>query len=72
MSRFPQDPKKKGSQRWIQHFVNHAPELLERQIGLGTIEWLSPMAADDYAEYRDQAALDRLGINLPHEREHAF
>ena len=29
------------------------------------ITWLSPVADDEYAEYRDQAFLDLLGIKLP-------
>lgn len=62
MGRFPQGRKEKGSQRWLQHFVNDVPEPLEREIGLGPVEWLSPVAADDYAEYRDQSFLDRLGV----------
>lgn len=72
MSRFPQGLKTKGSQRWIQRFINHAPEVLEQQIGLGPIEWLSPLAADDYAEYRDDAALERLGISPPHRTLETF
>ena len=65
MGRFPQGPCTKGSQRWLQWLVNEAPELLDQPIGLGPIEWRSPLRADDYAEYRDQAFLDLLDIRLP-------
>ena len=63
MSRFPQGPAVKGSQKWIQKLVNGNPELLNAEIRkhltLSTdesISWLSPRAEDDYAEYRDQAS----------------
>jgi hypothetical protein len=63
MARFPQRLCTKGSQRWIQWFVNHAPEVLNEQIALGAIDWRSPLAADEYAEYRDEAFLRVLGID---------
>src|SRR5262245_46671097 len=65
MARFPQKLCPKGSQRWMQWFVNHAPRVLNDAIGLGPIEWRSPLRDDDFAEYRDAAFLDRLGITLP-------
>ena len=65
MGRFPQPLCTKGSQRWLQWLVNEAPELLDQPIGLGQIDWRSPLRADDYAEYRDQAFLDLLDIRLP-------
>ena len=43
MARFPQGPREKGSHSWIQRFVNHAPDVLEQHIGLGAIEWRSPL-----------------------------
>jgi hypothetical protein len=64
MGRFPQGLRGKGSQRWMQWLVNDAPERLNESIGLGPIDWRSPVGADDYAEYRDQAFLDLLGIDL--------
>lgn len=30
----------------------------------GPIKWLSPLADDDYAAYRDEAFLEKLGIEL--------
>jgi hypothetical protein len=64
VGRFPQGLHAKGSQRWLQWLVNEAPERLGDAIGLGRIDWRSPLRADDYAEYRDQAFLDLLGITL--------
>jgi hypothetical protein len=64
MARFPQSQCTKGSQRWLQWLVNDARALLDQQIGLGPIDWRSPLRADAYAEYRDQAFLDLLGISL--------
>jgi hypothetical protein len=38
--------------------------LLDDAIGLGTLRWLSPLASDEYAEYRDESFLHRLGVEL--------
>lgn len=65
MGRFPQQPSPKGSQHWLQSLVNDSPELFDQQIGLGRIDWRSPLRADDFAEYRDQDFLDLLSIELP-------
>jgi hypothetical protein len=59
-----QDPAQKGSRRCIRWVVNNAPELLNRQIGVGTINWRSPIASDNYDEYREDAFLQRLGVTL--------
>jgi hypothetical protein len=64
VGRFRQQACPKGSQRWLQWLVNQAPDCLDEQIGLGRIDWRSPLQTDDYAEYRDQAFLDLLGVNL--------
>ena len=59
----------RGSQRWIQHVVNDDPAAIDVPIvaatGASSIRWVSPLREDDYAEYRDMAALDLLGIQLP-------
>jgi hypothetical protein len=55
----------KGSPRWIRWVVNNAPELLNQQIGVGRINWRSPIASDNYDEYRGDAFLNRLGVTLP-------
>ena len=51
MARYTQTLCSKGSQRWMQWFVNRAPEVLSEHVGLGTIDWRSPLAGDEYAEY---------------------
>jgi hypothetical protein len=71
MARYPQVEAKRGSQKWIQKLVNEKQALIDssiaRSFGLADaegIEWLSPLKSDDYAEYRDQAFLDRLEVRL--------
>lgn len=72
MPRCPQRAGTRGSQRWIQAAVAVAPRELSDAIGCGAIEWTSPLFSDDYAEYRDQAFLDRLGIVLPNRALETF
>ena len=69
MGRIIQPKGSKGSLKWIQQVVNDNPSLLDSQIKKSIrlpknqeIEWFSPRADDDYAEYRDQAFLSLLGI----------
>ena len=56
----------RGSRRWLQVLVNCRPKFLNEAIAArlpeqpGDIDWRSPLAADHYAEYRDQTFLDRL------------
>jgi len=57
--------------KWIQRLINKKTELVNSQIrkNLGLLEneeicWLSPLEEDDYAEYRDQAFIDKLGVKL--------
>ena len=71
MGRFPQNSAPKGSQKWIQRVVNQKPALLNteirNQLALSDgepITWLSPRAEDAYAEYRDEAFLNLLGLKL--------
>lgn len=70
MSRWPQQLGSKGSQRWLQLVVNRSPELIDDKIknrlGLSPhdVRWLSPLKVDEYAEYSDQAFLDRLDVSL--------
>ena len=61
----------KGSLKWIQKVVNQHSDYLNRPVREAcaldpdeTIEWVSPREEDDYAEYRDAAFLDRLGVEL--------
>jgi hypothetical protein len=71
MTRFTQKPAKRGSQKWIQKLVNEKSHILDSQIHKAlnlskeeTIHWLSPLQDDNYAEYRDDAFLNRLDIML--------
>lgn len=64
MTRVPQGRKDRGSQRWIQALVNEYPHVLNAAIGLGSVDWKSPLATDDYAEYRNDQALELLGVQL--------
>jgi hypothetical protein len=62
---------KKGSQRWLQVAVERAPQLLNvplhAALGLkesDSIEWLSPVRAEGFGEYRDEATFIKCGIGL--------
>lgn len=71
MTRIAQPPGRKGSLRWIQTAVAEGWNSLDQPIlkslsGAKCIEWRSPIAGDDFAEYRDGDFLDRVG--LPHLR----
>lgn len=63
-TRVPQPRAEKGSQHWIQTLVNDAPGRLDAALGLGPIEWLSPLREDEYAEYLDEGFIERLGLRL--------
>ena len=54
-------PGRKGSQKWLQHLVALAPERLQPP-GIAPLDWVSPLADDDFAEYRDGDFLHRLGL----------
>ncbi|MGD0072362.1 MAG: hypothetical protein ABSB71_12485 [Candidatus Bathyarchaeia archaeon] len=71
MGRVPQPEANKGSQKWIQKLVNDKESLFNSFISRTlefaegeSINWLSPRKSDKYAEYRDQAFLDKLEIRL--------
>ena len=55
---------------WLQVAVNRAPAVIDeaiRDTGIylpGTIEWISPLEGDDFAEYQDSCFLDQLRIRL--------
>lgn len=59
------------SRRWIRSAVNNYPDILNGEIsaasrrGPSEIEWASPLAGDEYAEYGDQDFLDRVGVTFP-------
>ena len=52
----------RGSQKWLQHCVEHAPDVLEPP-EMGPFDWVSPVARDRFAEYRDKAFLLALGLD---------
>lgn len=70
--RKPQPRAHRGSQRWLQAFVADDPATLNAAVGLGPLTWLSPLATDDYAEYRDDAFLERIEIELTVRTLHGF
>lgn len=44
---------KKGSKFWVQTIINSDMKTeLDRQIGIGEIDWISPLAEDNYVEYK--------------------
>jgi len=56
----------RGSLKWIQRAVNDRPAVLDNPIlkrlgSASAIKWVSPLASDDYAEYRDASFLRRVG-----------
>lgn len=71
-----QPPGERGSLKWIQRAVNAHPALLDGPIlettGARQIEWLSPLARDDYSEYRDRDFLARLDLSRLEEPLRAF
>lgn len=58
--RIPQPIGTRGSLRWLQLAVNRRPDLFRGD--LPGVRWLSPLAADDFAEYRDGSFLKLLGL----------
>lgn len=63
MGRYPQPEDGRGSLRWVQRMVNEHPSVLAEAIGLGAIEWHSPLRSDECAEYRDDAFLRQLKVS---------
>ena len=78
MSRIPHPVALKGSQRWLQLAVNRCPTVIDRAIRSAdidlsdSIEWMSPLESDGFAEYQDSAFTDRLGISLEQRALSAF
>jgi hypothetical protein len=63
------DFAKRGSQRWFQTAVNLNPEVLRRALvqsgaieASDAVEWQSPLASDQFCEYRDRPALSLAGV----------
>ena len=73
MCRIIKQKAERGSQKWLQTLINQHPNEIasafREAIGLPHtlgIEWLSPLANDNYAEYQDECFMQRLGVQLPH------
>ena len=67
MTRVVRERGTRGSLKWIQTAVSLHRELLEEPIraafpDVGVVQWLSPLEVDSFAEYRDGAFLERLGL----------
>jgi len=69
MSRTPRPETTIRSEHWLRVLVNKRPELpgakVQRNCGWPVSEkitWVSPLANDEYAEYRDTQVLEKLGI----------
>ena len=62
MTRVIQPRGTRGSLKWIQIAINECPSVLNEAIDVqGKIEWLSPLAGDDFSEYRDGDFLRLIG-----------
>ena len=58
----------RGSLKWIQRAVNQRSEIFYQLIaarlpGIRSIRWVSPLESDQYAEYRDEDFLERIGCS---------
>lgn len=68
MSRVPQRRGEHGSLKWIQSCVNAHQQILDDAIlahlpNTKSIAWRSPLASDEFAEYRDGAFLSALRLD---------
>jgi len=67
MGRYPQDSDSHGSLKDLQNAINKKKKYLDAEISKAIrkqmkIDWRSPLQSDDYAEYRDEDFLEKLGI----------
>jgi len=69
--RVPQPKGRRGSLKWIQAAVNEYESVLNRVVRSAcgfdvaeTICWVSPLCGDEYAEYRDDAFIEKVGVRL--------
>jgi hypothetical protein len=60
----------KGSQKWIQKLINENESIISGQLKQSLslppdekIDWLSPLEKENYAEYYDEAFLEKLGLS---------
>lgn len=67
--RYPKQQGTKGSLKWIQVLINKFPSFLDNEICAEfnltekDIKWLSPLISDGFAEYRDDAFMQLLGLS---------
>ncbi len=65
--RTPQPRGNKGSLKWMQRLVTELPDFFRGGFEpalvppTDVLAWVSPLQADDWAEYRDGSFLDRIG-----------
>ena len=69
MSRVAQSAGERGSLKWTQRAVNERSDVLEATLRRALplppgrlLEWVSPLQKDDFAEYRDETAIERLRL----------
>jgi hypothetical protein len=69
MPRRPRPPGSSRSEHWLRVAVNACQAALNQRVQLAlhlapsdAITWLSPVGDDDFAEYYDEAFLERLGL----------
>lgn len=67
--RVPQSAGEKGSLRWVQQMLARCPNAIDTAVRTAlemssnsSIDWRSPRADDDQAEYRDADFLEKLGL----------
>lgn len=70
MPRRPRPPKTSRSEHWLRVAVNEQTDAFDASVRESlrlpaneSIQWLSPVAADDFAEYYDRSFLNLLGVD---------
>jgi hypothetical protein len=68
MPRRPRNPVARRSEHWLRLLASERPDrfqqLFQEASGdTSSIEWLSPIASDGFAEYYDAAFLERVGLS---------
>lgn len=71
MAKITQEKAVKGSQKWFQVLVNQYREVIDGLLrpplqlkATDAVTWLSPLAGDNFAEYRDEDFLERVSVRL--------
>ena len=69
MPRRSRPPIATRSEHWLRVLINQKSDLIDQQLNANfgwndeKIDWKSPLAADDYAEYYDESFLHLLGVS---------